>query len=121
LQRPVERAGGNYSDDRPSLPLPSAEANTVGSIFAIWSQRPPGGKRRYAVGGSAYVAVVELGPKVRALSITPFGQSGDPESPHFFDQAPLFAQGRFKPAWLTMEEIRANLERSYRPGQEPEK
>lgn len=121
LQRPAERNGEGYRDDRPSLPLPAVEANTVGSIFAVWSQRPPQAKRRYAMGGSAYVAVVELGPKVRARSITPFGQSGDPESPHFFDQAPLFAQGRFKPAWLTMEEIRANLERSYRPGQEPEK
>ena len=55
---------------------------------------------------------------VRSRSITPFGQSGDPASPHFFDQAPLFAQGRFKPTYFTMDEIRANLERAYRPGEE---
>ena len=67
------------------------------------------------------MAVVELGPKVRALSITPFGQSGDPGSKHFFDQAPLFAQGKFKPAWFSMEDIRANLERSYQPGDESRK
>lgn len=118
LQRPNQRAGETYSDDRPSLPLPSAEANAVGAIYALWSQRPPGARRRYAVGGSAYVAVVEFGPTVRARSITPFGQSGDASSPHFFDQAPLFAQGKFKPAWLSMADIRANLARSYRPGEE---
>jgi len=90
----------------------------VGSIFSIWSQPVPNMKRRYAVGGSAYVSVVEFGPKVRALSITPFGESGDPASPHFADQAELFARGQFRPTWFTDEEIRAHLERSYRPGEE---
>ena len=118
LQRPALRDGRTYSDSAASLPLPAIDANIVGSIFAVWSQRPPAAKRRYAMGGSAYVAVVELGPQVRALSITPFGQNGDPASKHFFDQAPLFAQGKFKPAWLSLDGIRANLERSYRPGQE---
>jgi penicillin amidase len=118
LQRPPERTGGGYSDERPSLPLPAADGNSVAAIFTVWSQRPPSAKKRYALGGSAYVAAVELGPTIRAVSITPFGQSGDPESKHFFDQAPLFAQGKFKPAWLSMADIRANLERSYRPGTE---
>jgi acyl-homoserine lactone acylase PvdQ len=118
LQRPDLRSKEGYSDDRLSLPLPSVEANAVGTIFAIWSQPGEGTKRRYAQGGSAYVAVVEFGPQVRARSITPFGQSGDSDSPHFFDQAPLFAKGQFKPAWFTLAEIRANLERQYRPGEE---
>ena len=29
------------------------------------------------------------------------------------DQAVLYARGEFKPAWLTLEDIRANLEASY--------
>jgi acyl-homoserine-lactone acylase len=119
LQRPRARLGETYSDARPSLPLPGFEANAVGTIFALWGERPAGAKRRFATGGSAYVAVVEFGPTVRARSITPFGQSGDHDSPHFIDQATLFAEGRMKPAWFTMEEIRANLARRYRPGERP--
>ena len=119
-QRRAERQGETtFSDDRPSLPLPTANANLVGSIFTVGVEQPQGAKRRYATSGSAYVAVVEFGPKIRALTITPYGQSGDPASPHYADQMPLFAQGRFKPAWFTIEEIKANLEREYRPGGEP--
>ena len=118
LQRPRERDGESYRDDRPSLGLPSADGGLVGTIFAIGTQQPAGMKRRYAVNGSAYVSVVEFGPKVRSRSITPFGQSGDARSTHFFDQAPLFAKGQFKPAWFSMEDIQSNLERAYRPGEE---
>ena len=54
---------------------------------------------------------------MRALAVHTFGASGDPASPHFFDQAPLHARGQFRPAWFTPEEIRANAEESYRPGE----
>ena len=52
-----------------------------------------------AVVCSGYVAIaacypVEFGPTVRALSILPYGVSGDRQSPHDADQMELFAQGR---------------------------
>lgn len=117
-QRINERANETFSDARPSLPVPGASGGLVGTIFSYGTTPPPGSKRHYGTNGSGYVAVIELSPQPRALSITPYGQSGDAASPHYFDQAPLFVKGEFKPAWFTLEDVRRNAVVSYHPGQE---
>lgn len=73
------------------------------------------------VGGDSYVLLVEWRPdgSVYAESIHQFGSATlNDRSPHFDDQAPRFAGERLKEAWFLEEDIRAHLEREYRPGQE---
>jgi acyl-homoserine lactone acylase PvdQ len=74
-------------------------------------------KKHYGVVGNTYMACVEFGDKVQAATLLQFGASGDPKSPHFFDQAKLLSEKRFKPGLFEWDEIKAQAERSYRPGE----
>ncbi|MBK9167043.1 MAG: penicillin acylase family protein [Bryobacterales bacterium] len=65
--------------------------------------------------GDAWVLTVEFTQPVRAYSVVAYGQTTNPESPHCCDQIALFARRQLRKAWFTEEEIRANLEREYRP------
>ena len=104
------------ASSRPSFAVPGGPGY-LGIVFAFYSHRVEGQKRAYAEFGNNYVSVVELGPQIRAYSVLAYGQSADPSSPHYFDQAPLYARGELKPSWSTLEEVRQNAVTNYRPGE----
>ena len=66
--------------------------------------------------GDGWISVVEFGDRPRALTILAYGQSNRESSPHFDDQASMFARGQLKPVAFTDEEITASALRRYRPG-----
>ncbi len=75
--------------------------------------------KRLVSGGDAWVLAVEFGDPPRAYSVLAYGQSSKEHSPHFDDQAKMFARGQLKRVAFTESEIEAALIRKYRPGTEP--
>ncbi len=114
-------SGVPFSDDEPSLPLAGVRG-PLGVAFTLYHSPPTTlengevRKLRYAATGASYMAVYEFGEKARGASYLHYGQSHRPESPHFFDQARLLSERRFKPAWLYWEDVEAHTARAYRPG-----
>ena len=87
-------------------------------LHAVYG-RPDGVARLRGVAGDSYVLLVEWDKsgRVSSRSIHQYGSATkDASSPHFADQASLFAQCRLKPVWFDEAEVRAHLEREYSPG-----
>jgi acyl-homoserine-lactone acylase len=81
----------------------------------------PSGGHLMGRAGDSYILLVrwDAQGRVSSRSIHQFGSATrDAASPHYADQAPLFAERRLKDVWLDEADIRAHLERAYRPGQE---
>jgi acyl-homoserine-lactone acylase len=103
------------SDAAPSTAVPFTSAHW-GSLAAIDGERYPGIKKRYGDRGNSFVAVVEFGPRVRALAITAGGESGDPASRHFTDEAARFAAGDLREVYFYPDQLTGHTERTYHPG-----
>jgi acyl-homoserine lactone acylase PvdQ len=113
-QRPAD---GKFDDGKPSWPVGLAAA-TFGSLPSFASRRLPGLDKRYGVSGNSFVACVEFGKRIRAKSIITGGQSFDPSSKHYTDQAEGYIDGKFKEVWFYKEDVLKHVESQYHPGDE---
>ncbi|MEM6809755.1 MAG: acylase [Pseudomonadota bacterium] len=104
-----------YDDDAPSLPVGLASGDW-GALASFRARRGNDSKRIYGVSGNSFVAVVEFGDRIRAKSLLAGGQSGDPDSPHFDDQAQRYVDGQFKDVPFYRDDVEARAVRRYRPG-----
>jgi acyl-homoserine-lactone acylase len=105
-----------YDDSKPSYPVafPSASWGSLASFGMVAKQKT---KRIYGDRGNSFVAVVEFGPRLRARSILAGGQSANPASKHFSDQAEMYSKGQFKDVLFYKADIEKFLERKYHPGE----
>ncbi len=105
-----------FDDAKPSIPVPFVSSRW-GSLASFGAHRWPGTRRYYGTSGNSFVAVVEFGPKVSARAITAGGESGDPQSPHFNDEAERYTTGNLRTVYFWPEQLHGHTERVYHPGQ----
>jgi acyl-homoserine-lactone acylase len=102
-------------DAQPSIPIGMASGRW-GALAAFGARSVNGSKKLYGYRGNSFVAVVEFGDKVKAKSLLAGGQSGDPTSQHFYDQAQRYAQGKFKDVAFYKEDVLKRAVERYQPG-----
>ncbi|MBU1013603.1 MAG: penicillin acylase family protein [Bacteroidetes bacterium] len=105
-----------FNDNLPSLPV-GFTSSRWGSLASFGSRAYPGTKKMYGTSGNSFVCIVEFGEKIIAKSSLAGGQSGDPDSPHFADQALDYTKGKFKDVNFYKADIEKNAERTYHPGE----
>lgn len=104
-----------FDDSKPYIPVGLASGNW-GALAAYGARSTENTKRLYGYRGNSFVAVVEFGEKVKAKTILAGGQSADPNSPHFFDQAQRYADVDFKEVAFYREDVEQRATSKYHPG-----
>ncbi|MTI89257.1 MAG: acylase [Balneolaceae bacterium] len=104
----------HFDDNKPSLPVGLASGRW--GALASYGARTYDTKKLYGTSGNSFIAVVEFGDKVKAKSLLAGGQSGDPDSPHFYDQADNYVNVEFKDVPYYRQDVEARAEETYKPG-----
>ena len=104
-----------FDDAAPSTPVMFTSARW-GSLASFGARTYPGTKKMYGTSGNSFVAVVEFGDRVRARAVTAGGESGDPKSAHFGDQATRYATGDLREVYFYRPDVEQHVERQYHPG-----
>ncbi|MCD6347954.1 MAG: acylase [Bacteroidales bacterium] len=107
----------HFDDSKPSLPVDFVSSRW-GSLASFGARTYPGTVKMYGTSGNSFIAVVEFGDKVKAKSLLAGGNSGDPDNPHFDDQALMYTKGQFKDVRYYREDVEDNAEQTYHPGGE---
>jgi len=115
-QRLTDDIVQSFDDRQPSLRVGFAPGQW-GALASFDSRQPRTTKRIYGSTGNSFIAAVEFGPSVRAKALTTGGESGDPASPHFSDQAQMYCEGRFRDVWFSTQDVMAHAQRRYHPGE----
>jgi acyl-homoserine lactone acylase PvdQ len=103
---------GGETIDTPEIPSCVADLSPLCErtmrAFASGAADEQGQRRAYR--GSQSMRLVELTDPVRSWTLHVYGQSDDPASPHYDDQARLLSEGRFKPTYFNRDNLEGHIE-----------
>jgi len=116
FQRLTGDINQKFNDAMPSTPVAFTSARW-GSLASFASRAYPSTKKWYGTSGNSFVAAVEFGDRVRARAVTAGGESGDPSSPHFNDEASRYATGNLRDVYFYRSDLKGHIERQYHPGE----
>jgi len=117
FQRLSPAIRSQFDDAQPSLPVGFTSGN-FGSLAAFGVERQPGRRCFYGTSGNSFVAAVEFAPDgPRAWAVSAGGESGDPSSIHFDDQAQRYVTGNLRRVLLTDEQLAPFSAGAYHPGE----
>jgi acyl-homoserine-lactone acylase len=116
FQRLDDRIASHFDDAAPSIPV-AFTSSQWGSLASFGARAYPNTKKYYGTSGNSFVAAVEFGPRVKARAVTAGGESGDPRSPHFDDQASRYVSGDLRTVYFYPDELKGHTARVYRPGE----
>lgn len=117
INRYQRTTDGIFNDNEPSWPVGFASA-AWGSLPA-YNGRRLNTQKRYGIHGNSFIAAVEFGGKgkLKAKSILVSGESFDPASKHYTDQAEGYLTGKFKDIYFYKTDVLKHAQRQYRPGE----
>ena len=104
-----------FDDSKPSIPVGFTSGNW-GSLASFGARPTRATKKWYGTSGNSFVAVVEFGKTVRAKAVTAGGESADPSSKHFNDQAGRYATGNLRDVYFYPAQLKGRTTRKYNPG-----
>ncbi|MEQ1761648.1 MAG: penicillin acylase family protein [Pyrinomonadaceae bacterium] len=115
FQRISNEINHPFDDSKPSIPVGFTSGN-FGSLASFGARPYRDSKKIYGSYGNSFVAVVEFGKTVRAKAVTAGGESGDPASKHFKDQADRYSTGSLRDVYFYPSQLGGNTARKYQPG-----
>ena len=116
FQRLDDDIESHFDDSKPSIPVEFTSA-LWGSLASFAARPYPNTKKWYGTSGNSFVAAIDFGKTIRARAVTCGGESGDPSSPHFEDEAERYATGNLREVYFYRAQLKGHTERTYHPGE----
>jgi acyl-homoserine-lactone acylase len=78
-------------------------------VFRVIEYAPDQDGHFRSAGGDSFIAIVEFSKPLKASVLLTYGNSSDPNSPHYGDQLELASKKQLRTAWLERKDIEAHL------------